>query len=57
MAGAYVKRDANAEHLYLEVASSVIVFVLAGRYFEAKAKRQAGAALRALLSLAPKTPG
>ncbi len=49
-----LKRDANAEHLYLEVASSVIVFVLAGRYFEAKAKRQAGAALRALLSLGAK---
>ena len=47
-------RDANAEHLYLEVASAVIVFVLAGRYFEAKAKRQAGAALRALLSLGAK---
>jgi P-type Cu+ transporter len=49
-----LRRDANAEHLYLEVASAVIVFLLAGRYFEARAKRQAGAALRALLSLGAK---
>jgi Cu+-exporting ATPase len=40
--------------LYLEVASAVTVFILAGRYFEAKAKKQSGAALRALLSLAAK---
>lgn len=46
-----LKRDTSSEHLYLEVASAVIVFVLAGRYFEAKAKKEAGAALRALLSL------
>ncbi len=49
-----LKRDSNAEHLYLEVASAVIVFLLAGRYFETRAKRQAGAALRALLSLGAK---
>jgi P-type Cu+ transporter len=47
-------RDTKAEHLYLEVASAVIVFLLAGRYFESKAKREAGAALRALLSLGAK---
>lgn len=35
--------------LYLDVAAVVITFVLAGRYFEARAKRSAGAALRALL--------
>lgn len=40
--------------LYLEVASAVTVFILAGRYFEAKAKRQSGAALRALLNLGAK---
>jgi Cu+-exporting ATPase len=40
--------------LYLEVASAVTVFILAGRYFEAKAKKQSGAALRALLSLGAK---
>ena len=49
-----LQRDATAEHLYLEVASAVIVFLLAGRYFESRAKRQAGAALRALLSLGAK---
>jgi P-type Cu+ transporter len=49
-----LKRDSSAEHLYLEVASAVIVFLLAGRYFETRAKRQAGAALRALLSLGAK---
>ncbi len=38
-------------HVYFEVAAAVTVFLLAGRYAEAKAKRSAGAALRALLSL------
>ncbi len=38
----------NADALYLEVAAGVTVFVLAGRYFEARAKSQAGDALRAL---------
>ena len=42
------------DHIYLEVASAVPVFILAGRYFEARAKRQAGAALRALLELGAK---
>jgi Cu+-exporting ATPase len=41
-------------HLYLEVASAVTVFILAGRYFEARAKRRAGAALKALLELGAK---
>jgi Cu+-exporting ATPase len=41
-------------HIYLEVASGVTVFILAGRYFEARAKRRAGAALRALLQLGAK---
>lgn len=36
--------------LYLDVAAVVITFLLAGRYFEARAKRSAGSALRALLS-------
>jgi Cu+-exporting ATPase len=39
---------------YLEVATAVTLFLLAGRYFEARAKRRAGAALRALLSLGAK---
>ena len=49
-----LRRDSAAGHLYLEVASAVIVFLLAGRYFESRAKRQAGAALRALLTLGAK---
>jgi Cu+-exporting ATPase len=40
--------------LYLEVASAVTVFLLAGRYAEARAKRRSGAALRALLHLGAK---
>jgi Cu+-exporting ATPase len=48
------ERSSAAEHIYLEVASAVVVFLLAGRYFEARAKRRAGAALRALLSLGAK---
>ena len=44
----------STDALYLEVASAVTVFILAGRYFEARAKRQSGAALRALLSLGAK---
>jgi Cu+-exporting ATPase len=37
--------------IYLEVASAVVAFILAGRYFEARAKRRAGDAIRALLDL------
>ncbi|WP_436772242.1 heavy metal translocating P-type ATPase [Yinghuangia sp. YIM S09857] len=37
--------------IYLEAASGVIAFILAGRYFEARSKRKAGAALKALLEL------
>jgi len=40
--------------IYLEVASGVTTFILAGRYFEARAKSRAGSALRALLSLGVK---
>ncbi len=42
------------DEIYLEVASGVTVFILAGRYFEARAKRRSGAALRALLELGAK---
>nr|WP_068181099.1 heavy metal translocating P-type ATPase [Mycobacterium sp. UM_CSW] len=41
-------------HVYLEVAAGVTMFVLAGRYFEKRAKRRAGAALRALVELGAK---
>src|SRR6476469_3473280 len=42
------------DELYLEIASVVTVFLLAGRYFEARSKRRAGAALTALLELGAK---
>ncbi len=41
-------------HLYLEVAAAVTTFILAGRYFESRAKRSSGAALRALLDMGAK---
>ena len=44
----------SASQIYLEVAAVVTVFMLAGRYFEARAKRRAGAALEALLELGAK---
>jgi Cu+-exporting ATPase len=43
--------------LYLEVAAVVTVLILAGRLFEARAKRRAGLALRALLELGAKDVG
>jgi Cu+-exporting ATPase len=39
----------EAHHLYLEVASTTVALVLTGRWFEARSKRRAGGALRALL--------
>ncbi|MDX6636189.1 MAG: P-type Cu+ transporter [Solirubrobacterales bacterium] len=47
-------RGAGADQIYLEVASVVTTFILVGRYFEARAKRRAGAALEALLDLGAK---
>ncbi len=44
----------GASQVYFEVAAGVTTFVLAGRFFEARAKRRAGAALRALLELGAK---
>ncbi|MGQ0718523.1 MAG: heavy metal translocating P-type ATPase [Pseudonocardiales bacterium] len=49
--GLSVHRGAGGAQIYLEVAAGVTVFLLAGRYFEARAKRRAGAALRALLDI------
>lgn len=40
--------------IYLEVAAGVILFVLAGRYFEKRSKKRAGEALRALTSMGAK---
>ena len=42
-------RVGDDHHLYLEVASTTVAFILAGRFFESRSKRRAGSALRALL--------
>ncbi|MER5781201.1 heavy metal translocating P-type ATPase [Streptomyces mobaraensis] len=49
-----IARGDGAENIYLEAAAGVTAFILAGRYFEARSKRRAGAALRALLELGAK---
>ncbi|MEV0566809.1 heavy metal translocating P-type ATPase [Dactylosporangium sp. NPDC050588] len=49
-----IERTDGAGNIYLEAAAGVTLFILAGRYFEARAKRRAGAALRALLELGAK---
>jgi Cu+-exporting ATPase len=49
-----VDPGAAADHIYLETAAVVTTFILAGRYFEVRAKRNAGAALTALLELGAK---
>jgi len=49
-----IARTEGSANIYLEAAAGVTTFILAGRYFEARSKRQAGAALRALLQLGAK---
>ncbi|MFI1798209.1 heavy metal translocating P-type ATPase, partial [Streptomyces sp. NPDC020379] len=49
-----IARGDGAENIYLEAAAGVTAFILAGRYFEARSKRKAGAALKALLELGAK---
>ena len=49
-----ITRGDGAGNIYLEAAAGVTVFILAGRYFEARSKRTAGSALRALLELGAK---
>jgi P-type Cu+ transporter len=49
-----VSRGDAAGQLYLEVAAGVTTFLLAGRYFESRSRRRAGAALRALLEMGAK---
>ncbi|MBT2416320.1 cadmium-translocating P-type ATPase [Streptomyces sp. ISL-22] len=49
-----VARVDGASQIYLEVASGVVAFILLGRYLEARSKRRAGAALRALMQLGAK---
>ncbi|MGV4885208.1 heavy metal translocating P-type ATPase [Streptomyces viridosporus] len=49
-----VSRTDGAATIYLEVAAGVTAFLLLGRYLEARSKRRAGAALRALMELGAK---
>jgi len=49
-----ISRTDGSGNIYLEVAAGVTMFILAGRFFEARSKRRAGAALRALLELGAK---
>ncbi|MEV4457049.1 heavy metal translocating P-type ATPase [Microbispora sp. NPDC049633] len=49
-----IERSDGSGDIYLEAAAGVTAFILAGRYFEARSKRRAGAALRALLELGAK---
>jgi P-type Cu+ transporter len=49
-----IARTDGSGNIYLEAAAGVTTFILAGRYFEARSKRRAGAALRALLELGVK---
>jgi Cu+-exporting ATPase len=49
-----LERRDGGDDIYLEVAAAVTVFILAGRFFEARARRRSGAALKALLELGAK---
>ena len=49
-----VARTDGAANIYLEVAAGVTSFILLGKYFEARSKRRAGAALRSLMELGAK---
>ena len=51
MSVAWLARGSGTGAIYLDVAAGLTVLILLGRYLEARAKRRAGAALRALLSL------
>ncbi|MEI5575067.1 heavy metal translocating P-type ATPase [Streptomyces brasiliscabiei] len=53
-AGGTAAGTAGPSTIYLEVAAGVVAFILLGRYLEARSKRRAGAALRALLELGAK---
>ncbi|HQR28553.1 MAG TPA: heavy metal translocating P-type ATPase, partial [Nocardioides sp.] len=49
-----VSRGDGLDNIYFEAATGVTTFLLAGRYFEKRSKRRAGAALRALLEMGAK---
>lgn len=46
-----IRSNADSTHIYLQVTVALTVYILAGRYFEARAKRRAGDTLRSLLAL------
>ena len=50
----FAESGSATDHIYLEVGTALTTFLLAGRWFEARAKRRAGSALRALLDLGAK---
>jgi Cu+-exporting ATPase len=50
-----IGRTDGSANIYLEAAAGVTTLILAGRYAEARSKRRAGAALRALLELGAKS--
>ena len=52
-----IQRSDGSGNIYLEAAAGVTTFILAGRYAEARSKRQAGAALRALLEMGARDVG
>ncbi|MFF1672170.1 heavy metal translocating P-type ATPase [Nocardiopsis flavescens] len=49
-----IARTDGSANIYLEVAAGVTSFILLGKYFEARSKRRAGAALRSLMELGAK---
>ncbi|RHW26033.1 Cu(2+)-exporting ATPase [Nocardioides immobilis] len=49
-----IERSDGSGNIYFEAAAGVTTFILAGRYFEQRSKRRAGAALRALMELGAK---
>ncbi len=50
----FAPRGSGADQIYLEISAALTAFILAGRFFEARSKRRAGSALRALLELGAK---
>ena len=51
----HLLRDGAHAHLYFEASAMVVALVLLGKWLEGRAKRQAGAAIRALAALRPAT--
>jgi len=54
MAFEWLPQPGGIPEVYLEVAAGLVLFLLAGRYFEARAKRRSGEALRALAEIGAK---